>query len=150
MPKQNLANNNCENADYGNNNTDVKDCYMCFSTGYSQNCYHLNVAAWSENSIDGYRALHSKDSYEIIDSDNIVSSQYIVFSNNISSSSYLYDCENCESCHMCAGLRNKKYMVLNKEYSPENYSAAVLEASLDMYQELLRGYPKYNGIKRSE
>ena len=150
VPKQNLANNNCDNADYGNNNTDVKNCYMCFSTGYSEDCYHLNVAARSKNTVDGYRALHTQDSYEVVDSDNIYSSQYITLCNAISYSSYLYNCEQCEYCYMCVWQRNKKYMVLNVQYEEETYEDAIAKTTMRQYKELLAIVPTYNGIKRSE
>jgi len=36
---------------------------------------------------------------------------------------YLYNCHGCENCFGCIGLRNKKYCILNTQYTPEDYKA---------------------------
>jgi hypothetical protein len=101
VPKQNLANTNIVNAEYGNNNKDLEDCYMCFSTGDAKDCFHLNDAARDNECVDGYWVLHSTKAYEVIEGDNITASRYISQSKNISNASYLIGCENCHHCHMC-------------------------------------------------
>ncbi len=34
---------------------------------------------------------------------------------------YSYNCFGCENCFGCIGLRNKKYCILNTQYTPEDY-----------------------------
>ncbi len=36
---------------------------------------------------------------------------------------YSYNCFSCENCFGCIGLRNKKYCILNTQYTPEDYKA---------------------------
>ena len=38
-----------------------------------------------------------------------------------SDSQYLWDCDNCVDCFGCVGLRWKKFCILNKQYSEEEY-----------------------------
>jgi len=38
-----------------------------------------------------------------------------------SDSFYLYDCRNCSDCILSVQLRNKKYVIMNKQYSREEY-----------------------------
>ncbi len=37
---------------------------------------------------------------------------------------YCISCINCRDCFGCVGLRNRQYMILNKQYSKEDYFAA--------------------------
>lgn len=34
---------------------------------------------------------------------------------------FLYDCQNCEHCIGCSNLRDKKYYILNKSVSREQF-----------------------------
>ena len=53
---------------------------------------------------------------------------------NCNFSSYLFDCQNCEYCFLCYNLRNKKYYIENREYSPEEYHKKVKELEHQSYQ----------------
>jgi hypothetical protein len=47
-------------------------------------------------------------------------------------SAYLDNCEECEYCFGCVGLRKKKYCILNKQYTKEEYEKLVEKIKSDM------------------
>ncbi len=45
--------------------------------------------------------------------------------NNVSNLLYCLDCYNCSDCFCCSSLERKKYCILNKQYSEEEYERLV-------------------------
>lgn len=78
-----------------------EDSYDCNYSGGSQLCYE-SVASSS------YRALFSLNSFA--DCSNIY---------------YCEHCFGCDHCFGCVSLKNKKYCILNKQYSKEEYEKIV-------------------------
>ncbi|MBI4836159.1 MAG: hypothetical protein HY817_02775 [Candidatus Abawacabacteria bacterium] len=62
--------------------------------------------------------LGSEGVYDIKYSVNLVDSKFM---------EYCMYCANCEHCFGCAGLVGKKYCILNKEYSPQEYDKKLVE-----------------------
>lgn len=99
---------------------DTKDCHNCFTISGSEEC---------QNCI---RGMHQKSNIDITDSwetelmgncANCFESYGLKYSNWSSSrySEYIDLCTECENCFGCVGLKNKKYCILNKQYSKEEY-----------------------------
>lgn len=40
---------------------------------------------------------------------------------------YCHNCYNCYNCYMCVGLENKKYCILNEQYTKEEYEKKMKE-----------------------
>ncbi|MFK7780434.1 MAG: hypothetical protein QM490_04865 [Candidatus Gracilibacteria bacterium] len=125
VPMKSLFIGLSENCDYNNLLTHCKDCYMCFDSQKLENTlfseYSINVndsmeVTWSDD---------IKKSYEILDSVNIYSSSFCNSSSNLVNCHFCYSCENCTDCFMCSGVNNKKYHILNKEYSEKEYKEKV-------------------------
>jgi len=78
---------------------------------------------------DCYDTDHSGLSSELCcDSSTIYPGSRILFSRFIRSCKdtyYSYNCHNCSDIFGCVGLRNKKYCVLNKQYSEKEYRTLV-------------------------
>lgn len=116
----------------GDNLLNVKDCNNCFDiTGSgSENCKYTHYAIVSvKDSYDNYGMPQAERVYETIaigfeSNDN---SDYY-FSYFIKNSARVYYSYNCISCHDvfgCAGLHNKQYCILNKQYTKEEYEQLV-------------------------
>jgi len=122
----------------GDNCKETKNCYYCFSTTKGvENCKYVL-----------YGGLNLKDSYDILDCgsnaqlfyDTAVSGMsgcYRVFfsivviagSHNIS---YSMNCSSSNNLFGCIGLRHKKYCILNKQYSKEEYEKLVAKIKKHM------------------
>ena len=70
-------------------------------------------------------------------STNLVNSTGVKFSYHCGTSQnleYCIDCYNCENCFGCVGLNRKKFHLLNKEYSEEEYWKLVDELKCKMLE----------------
>lgn len=99
-----------------------------------KNCHNCNTINDSEDSFNCARGLRHKSD---IDSDGswyseligncsgCVNSYALKYSNWSTSrySEYLDLCIECEYCFGCIGLKKKKYCILNKQYTKEEYEA---------------------------
>jgi hypothetical protein len=153
---------NFVNSDYSDNAGDIKDCYMCFDGGQSENMSYSVSFAYSKDSIDCYMVDHSELCYQLIYSDGCYQCFFSTGLKQCRNVWFSRDCEGCEDCFGCANLRNKKYYIFNKEYSKEEYYKFVGALGLDSYanitrvaqdvREKLRALPaKYtHGTKNSE
>ncbi len=105
----------------------------------AKNCQHsFEVRDGAENSkyllICGRRIKDSYDVFaggekcELIYASSAFNSQNIRFTNGARESLDLQYCDTCQSCeHLfgCVGLRKKKYCILNKQYTKEEYEKIV-------------------------
>ncbi|MFH1253722.1 MAG: hypothetical protein V1664_05360 [Candidatus Uhrbacteria bacterium] len=77
------------------------------------------------------------DSNRCFYSTNIVKSTNVKFSYHCGTSQnleYCLDCYNCENCFGCAGLNRKKFCLLNKQYTEEEYWRLVDELKTKMLE----------------
>ncbi|MDD4530300.1 MAG: hypothetical protein PHO80_01980, partial [Candidatus Gracilibacteria bacterium] len=109
--------NNCLNSFAVDN---VDSCKYCYDIDWSRNCYDLYLAG--AETVGTYLEL----SYEII---NSYRAFCVLFCSSVwedcKYSFYLDECFNCSNCFGCIGLRNKKYCILNKQYTKEEYEKLV-------------------------
>ena len=113
-----LSINNCENSD-GWILENCKNCHNSFFLSNSEDC---NWCMWSDNSdsIDVFAAWLSNSymSFGWFNTSNCLFSFAILESHNIEYSILL---TNCYECFACSGLQNKKYCIMNKQYSKKDY-----------------------------
>lgn len=142
---KNLQINSVENWEwnYLDNCKDVKNCYL---------------AELLEDCENAARSISTKKSKYIIsafDAENIymtalaqVQCYNISYSFNVTESKnleYCWNCFRCEDCFLCCWLVWKKYHILNKEYSKQDYEKLKAEISIDMKQKWIYGefFPAY-------
>jgi len=116
----NVAINN-ENSDYTHLSSYNKDCYLLFNWSYNE---EVKYAYWVQNnkkSLDLYWTTSSELCYENIDCKWNFKSFFIINSINCNSCLFLENCINCEECILSNNLDWKKYFILNKQYSKEDY-----------------------------
>ncbi len=84
--------------------------FMFYCRDGSKNCYDTSFRGTGAELL--YQSCHGfggqNSSFEVRSFDNV-------------GSSYTEDCHNCENVFGCEGLRKKKYCILNKQYSKEEY-----------------------------
>ncbi len=118
------------------------------STGaYMSNCNNCtNVFCWedSENCTNCIRGLKSKDSIDLTGCwimelcgnnsccTNAYALKYSIWSDGARYSEYCDQCLEIDYCFGCVGLRKKKYCILNKEYTKEEYEALKEKIITDM------------------
>lgn len=112
---------NCENSDYTNNSAGLKDSYLTFSSYDSEQLYYCMRVMSSHCCLDCLNVRYSQFCSNCVECKNCYGVHYSQMAGNCRDSLYLYDCKNCNDCILSAQLRNKRYVILNKQYSREEY-----------------------------
>jgi hypothetical protein len=71
-------------------------------------------------------------------------------SNNCNNSSFLINCNNCDYCFLSSNLQYKKYFILNKKYSKEEYFKKIKEYNIFSAKEIFKDVLKktfYKNLK---
>jgi hypothetical protein len=109
------------NSDYTNCAWDLKDCYLVFWAARNESCMYSTYINDSNYCIDCLFTINCQNCYE---SNNISNCYNLFYSRNSEDCSfcfYVSNCVSCLDCLWCVWLINKKYHILNKEYSKEEY-----------------------------
>lgn len=149
VPQMGLAAFNNENAPYANFVADSRNVYLSPDTIESNNVYHSTTIKRVEDGVDLLDVTDSQNCYECVSSERLYGCHYCGWSHNCSNSLYLFDCQNIQFGLFCAGIRDKKYCVLNQEVGKEEYDAIRAELAsqgaekyLSKYRELLDAHPR--------
>ncbi len=115
----------------GNYLLDCKNCHNCNTIDSSEDCYNIIRATQDKSCIDADGCFFS----ELIGNSsccvNGYAEKYCLWSPS-RYSEYLDLCIECEYCFGCVGLKKKKYCILNKQYSKEEYEVLKNKIILDM------------------
>lgn len=116
---------NCEEST-GDLLTNCKNCTDCYDVNDSRDCKYVTVGVDIKDTVDcsnmyvkpelNYQVLGTIEVY------NNIFSLYTFYSNNIM---YSMNCWNSANLFGCSGLRKKKYCILNKQYTQEEYEKLV-------------------------
>ncbi|KKW17065.1 MAG: hypothetical protein UY56_C0004G0001 [Parcubacteria group bacterium GW2011_GWA1_50_14] len=114
----------------GDNVDNAKNCTVCFDiTEGAEDCKYIHWGGLQTK--DAYDAGPGIGDvaelvYEAVDTGlqgfNVAFTNVVYGSRNMR---YALFCHNCSDIFGCIGLRNKKYCILNKQYSKEEYDALV-------------------------
>jgi|SRR3989344_1599484 len=116
-----------ENSDYGNHVHYCKNCYLCFDTARSENCAYTYDTFYSKNSLDLTYCYKAEECYECTDSAKIYNCTHVDWSSDCFDCDYLYNCSDCHNCFGCVGLKHKRFCILNKQYTKEEYKKRIAE-----------------------
>ncbi|MBI4133226.1 hypothetical protein HY478_01280 [Candidatus Uhrbacteria bacterium] len=118
----------CENV-IGDRVYGSKNCYHCFDVNplklSTENCKYLLTATNVADSYDvGETGEGTQLCYEVFEGwgSGITFSNQVLMSQDVS---YSYNCYTSSNLFACVGLRNKKYCILNTQYSKEEYERMV-------------------------
>lgn len=116
---------NTKNCPYGDYIYDSKNSYWCFHAFWLQDCGFCFDSGLVRDSFDTFTTGSTKAitelCYQLVECTFNYDSAYLFgcdYCTNCYYSSYLV---NCTDCFGCAGLTNKKYCILNKQLSKEQY-----------------------------
>ena len=109
----------------------VNNCQNCFTLSDSEDTYNSIRGMKQKSSIDANGCWYAELSGNSV---GCIHSYAIKYSSWCSSkfSEYLDLCIECEYCLGCVGLKKKKYCILNKQYTKEEYEKLKGEIISDM------------------
>jgi hypothetical protein len=112
---------NCENSDYCNSCTALKNCYLTFCSNYSENTHYCVDALSSDYCVDCFGIIQSENCYEAIATIKCYNVEHSYDVKNCNDSKFLLSCDWCSNCYGCYNLINAKYHIFNTSYSKEEY-----------------------------
>ncbi len=137
VPFPNLSIVNSENSEYNDGLVNSKNAYMCFWNNNLEDAYYTEESRLVKDSSDIWWSSEIEKSYECVDCANMYNSRYCSNWSNCSNTIFCKRCNNCHDCFMCYGLEWKKFHILNKGYTEEEYKAKMKDIDLSDYDKLL-------------
>lgn len=106
--------------------TESKNCIDCYEAKGSEDCKRLLCSKLCKDSQDlfGY-GYDSQLLYDCIGVGQSTSAAFSWICTSVRDSYYCLQCDNLDHCFGCVGLRHKKYCILNKQYTKEEYELLV-------------------------
>ena len=137
----------------GNFITQSKNCFNCYFVDKSENARNTFRGLGYKDVIDSVGSIAEKSALSAVDT-YMYETIATLHSSNCRYSAYLDYCEDLEYCFGCVGLRKKKYCVLNKQYTEEEYFALIekIKTSMKKQGEWGRFFPfsmAYSGYNLS-
>jgi len=136
VPATNVLNQDAVNSEYGQAMF-VKNCYMCFDSGYCEDSAYGVSLQKSKQCFDTINCKLCELCYFVI---NGTSCYRTFFSRNVTSCVDVWfsqDCVGCTDCFGCTNLRNKSYHIFNEPYSKEEYDIKIKEFQLNSWESLM-------------
>ncbi|KKP33288.1 MAG: hypothetical protein A2312_01875 [Candidatus Staskawiczbacteria bacterium RIFOXYB2_FULL_32_9] len=121
------------NCEYSGGVSFSKNCYMCFDSGYDEDCMYNVTVLYSKKCLDSinlkdcelcYYCINTNKSYKTLFSRNCTSCVDVWFSQ---------DCIGCTNCFGCSGLKNKSYYIFNEVYDKATYETKIADLKLDSW-----------------
>ncbi len=110
-----------------------RNSHQCFDSIHIENCKYVT---WNGDRLtdtyDSYGTGQAELLYEVVDSGLGVSQKFTVVLWGGHDVEYCYNCHSSDYLFGCVSLRNKKYCILNKQYSEEEYKILVTKIKKHM------------------
>ncbi len=134
VPRLSLWQNNMINSDYSNFVSSSKNVYLGFSIlPNSEDIYYSSNSDSSKQIVDSYNISSSELLYENIGANKNYFCQYSYWSSSCINCNFILNCNNCQDCFGCVNLNNKRYCILNDQYSKDQYEEKIKELDMGSY-----------------
>ena len=108
-------------SEYCNNAVYIKDCYLCFNAGWTENSMYSETINHSRDCADTLKVENCESSYELFDCKKCFNAFFSSECNECVDVWFSKNLVGCQYCFGCINLRNKKYYIFNKPYTREEY-----------------------------
>lgn len=115
-----------QNCEFVNQIGFSKNSYLIFEGDYNEDCLYGYRVFFNKVSVDCTEVVRSQQCYECVDCDTCFNLRWSQLCKQCSDSAFLYDCRGCASCFGCAGLRQKKFCVFNKQLDEQQYRQMIV------------------------
>lgn len=106
---------------FGNFLTDSKNCFDCYFSDECENSRHLFRGVGDKEVINSVGAGFIEKCAYLSGGAHLYNTAFALHCSQCRFSRYLEFCERCEYCFGSIGLHDKKYCVLNMQYTKEEY-----------------------------
>ena len=137
------------NCEYTQNVTFARNCYMVAMSWHTEDImysYHID----GPNTRDVVDCLdlfyYLQFIYDSIFLEYCYNCRNCYYSTGLNDCIFCYDCKGCSDCFMCVNLRQKKYCILNKQYTKEEYEKILASYHLDTYSGVERAKKEFTAF----
>jgi len=110
-----------------------KNCFHCFVAEHAEDCGYVFNGGQIKDCWDiDYDDDDSQLKYEVISGQNNFNCTYCLACWYSSNMTYCDLYQNCSDCMLCVGLNKRKFHILNKPYSEEEYKKKSAEIKKEM------------------
>lgn len=155
-PLPNLANSNMVNSEYGNHGLDLKNCYLHYASGRSEDSSYLTSVIYAKNCLDLYKTENTVQCYDDVLCGNLNRVNFSYDSDDSVNCDFLHACKNMIDSLGCINLRNKSNCIFNQQYTKEEYtkerakydfgSHKALTEFSKKFEEFKKQYPRRHGF----
>ncbi len=110
-----------ENSDYCNTASQVKNCYLLFSSNQDEDCYYGSWINQCDSCVDNLNLEQCELCYECVGCRDCYALRYCRDCVNCRDSFFLRDCQGCAHCFGCTNQVNKQYVIFNEQKTKERY-----------------------------
>lgn len=123
VPRVNLLNDykNQVNSSYVHLCGPAQNCHLIFEAEQDKDCSYSYIIWWCNDCYDCTQIDDSSSCYQCVYAKNCFGCKYCYKIINCTNMFLCEDCYGSSDCFMSTNLENKKYMILNKQYSKEEY-----------------------------
>jgi len=127
IPHVAINNSNSINSEWVNQESDDKNCYLNVGGHYNEDSAYNSFELFGKNCFDNYWILNSDHCSNNIHGEKNYFVNFSEECHDCLNVNFSYDCRNCSDCLGCAGLRNRKNCIFNKQYTKEEYNEFLKE-----------------------
>ena len=141
------------------------NCEYTQNTTFAKNCY-MGAMSWKGDYILYYYHVDGPETRDVVDVLDIFGYTQIVYdsvvlehcyncrncyySSGLTDCSFCYDCKGCTDCFMCVNLREKKYCILNQQYTKDEYEKIIAGYQLDTYSGMERAKREFSDFLKTQ
>ncbi len=129
-----------ENSTFTNAVSNLKNCYLVFSTNSAEDCLYCLNADYNRDCVDCFFVFKSELLYECTDSSECYSCTHGQRIRTCTETHWSSDCVGCQNCFACVGLRKKEFHILNKPCTREEWKSLIEDPKKQ--QEILKNLRK--------
>ncbi len=127
VPHKSLFTINSENSYYTNHTLNLRNCYLLFGGGNSEDCMFGRFIISCKDAVDGLSLYSCQWCYEGTASQDCYQCMFFTNCRHCSECVMIEDCQNCKNCCLCFGLNNAQYRFRNEQLTKEEYEAKIAE-----------------------
>lgn len=128
----------CENV-VGDYNTNSKNCYAGFDLDNCEDCTYVWNCFNTKDSVDGLYVHSGELCHDLMSSHTVYNVDSSFWMIGCSDCKYGYCCHQCEHCFGCTNLKHKRFCILNKQYTEEEYFKKVGEIIAELKEQGIYG-----------
>ena len=134
---QPLVQINCENSRYVDSSSSLRNCYLCFGMGESEDCMYCLKTRYplrNRDCVDCIGIVDCELCYSCVHCDRSYACQHCVDCLDSYQCFGSKDLIGCKYCFGCVGLRQAEYVIFNQVVGKDAYESFIVEANLGSYQ----------------